>query len=657
MISISRMKKINNFRVRFSLVLVACFLLFNTYSQDNKDLTQAEELYASKHYFEASNFYRTVILDQRIDPSNNPDVYRHGIESFVKTNNYHNALDAFDQFSASDKYTFEDAHNHVLILLYVGDLVHAKNILSKSVVTASTDPKKERLETYMDQFNLSSLERGEGYAFDYDFYNAFYKGFAVEYIQKAPKILKDKKIIKESPWLDISDFYGPHFTFNQEKNVYEKNKKLKIKKHNGAAYYDSIGGVWFYSRLTNPKQDPLSAGLYWYDVKTKKETGFAYNRVDHYLGHPSLSESREVLWFTSNREGGFGGLDIWYCVKDQMGWGEPINAGDVINTDKDEMFPYEENGYLYFASNGHTILGGLDLYHVSLEGVDAKSVLEINTPIFPKKEDGVVSTDVNFNYEPSLAASNKQEFVTNQNQYLFDYLDYEKTGKFIKKYTLKRGKPDEIVLNEKIELFSTLKDKETGEAIATSQIEIIDVETSDTVVVATDSTGKIQANLERDKEYQISSGKEGYDPVMATLKTDEKVNEIVEKLEIRKTPDAPMVRLENILYNFNQFNLSKVGIAELDTLVLFLKENKDVTVEISSHTDCRGSDAYNLNLSAQRSKSCYNYLISQGVKKEKLVMKNYGESKLLNQCKDGVECPEELHQINRRTEFVLQFPK
>ncbi len=655
--SIDKMKSIRNLRLKFFLLIVNCFFLSSLFAQENKDLTQAEQLFASKHYFEASNYYRLIILDQRIDPSNNPDVYRHGIESFVKTNNYHYALDAFDQFSASDKYTFEDAHNHILILLYVGDLVHAKNILSKTVVTTSTDPKKERLETYMDQFNLASLERGEGYAFDYDFYNAFYKGFAVEYNQNAAKLIKDKKIIKESPWLDISEFYGPHFSFNQEKNVYEKNKKLKIKKHTGAAYYDSVGGIWFYSRLTNPKQDPLSAGLYWYDVKTKKETGFAYNRVDHYLGHPSLSESREVLWFTSNREGGFGGLDIWYCVKDQMGWGEPINAGDVINTSKDEMFPYEEKGYLYFASNGHTVLGGLDLYHVSLEGVDAKSVLAINTPIFPKKEDGVVSTDVNFNYEPSLAASTKQEFVTNQNQYLYDYLDYEQTGKFVKKYTLKRGKPDEIVLNEKIELFSTLKDKETGEVMATSQIEIIDVETSDTIVVATDSTGNIQANLERDKEYQISSGKEGYDPVMATLKTNEKVNEIVEKLEIRKTPDAPMVRLENILYNFNQFNLSKVGIAELDTLVLFLQENQDVTVEISSHTDCRGSDVYNLNLSAQRSKSCYNYLIAQGVKKEKLVMKNYGESKLLNQCKDGKECPEELHQINRRTEFVLQFPK
>jgi outer membrane protein OmpA-like peptidoglycan-associated protein len=95
----------------------------------------------------------------------------------------------------------------------------------------------------------------------------------------------------------------------------------------------------------------------------------------------------------------------------------------------------------------------------------------------------------------------------------------------------------------------------------------------------------------------------------------------------------------------------------LDTLAEFLKMNPDVKVDLSSHTDCRGTDEYNMKLSAQRGKSCFEYLISKGVKKESLIMKNYGETKLLNQCKDGVECEEDLHQINRRTEFVLKFPK
>jgi outer membrane protein OmpA-like peptidoglycan-associated protein len=102
--------------------------------------------------------------------------------------------------------------------------------------------------------------------------------------------------------------------------------------------------------------------------------------------------------------------------------------------------------------------------------------------------------------------------------------------------------------------------------------------------------------------------------------------------------------------------LSKIGKAELDTLVMFLKENKGVKVDISSHTDARGSDEYNMKLSAARSSSCLTYIVSKGITRDRLEVKNYGETKLLNHCDDGIECSEELHQVNRRTEFVLKFP-
>jgi outer membrane protein OmpA-like peptidoglycan-associated protein len=236
-------------------------------------------------------------------------------------------------------------------------------------------------------------------------------------------------------------------------------------------------------------------------------------------------------------------------------------------------------------------------------------------------------------------------------------LAYEKSGKFVKKYTLKKGKPDAIVLNDKIELFAAVKDKETGKDIKGNAVEIIDVATGDSVKIVSDSIGNIKTELDRNKEYQVSTGKEGYDPVMTKIDTKAKVNEITKDLSIRKTPSAPMVRMENILYNFNQFNLSNTGLAELDTLAEFLKMNPDVKIDLSSHTDSRGTNEYNNKLSGLRGKSCFDYLISKGVKKESLIMKNFGETKLLNQCKDGVECGEDLHEVNRRTEFVLKFPK
>lgn len=641
----------------FFTFFTALFLVNLVYSQENKNVQLAENLFSQKKYFESSNFYKKATLDDRIDPSSNGEIFKHAIESLIKSNQFYDAVAVFDQYSISDKYTFEDAYNHILLLLYVGDLTHAKNIMSKSVVAENKEVKKERLQQFIDQFNLNSLEKGEGYKFDFDFYKAFHNQYAIEFIQPVSKLIKDKTTLKETPWLDITNDFYAHFVYDESSSKFIKNKQLKGKKHQGAAFYDSLGGIWYYSRTVNKKSDPLTAGLFFFNEKTKKEEVFVYNRPDHFLGHPSLSDSRQVLWFSSNREGGIGGLDIWYCVKDQLGWGEPINAGPIINTEKDEAFPFEKGGFLYFASNGHSVLGGMDLYHVGIEGVEAKTALAVNTPIFPKEADGVTSTDVNFEYDPTLAGTSKMEFVNSQNQYLFDYLAYEKSGKFVKKYTLKKGKPDEIVLNDKIELFAAVKDKETGKDIKGNAVEIIDVATGDSVKIVSDSLGNIKTELDRNKEYQVSTGKEGYDPVMTKIETKEKVNEITKDLAIRKTPNAPMVRMENILYEFNQFNLSNTGLAELDTLAEFLKMNPDVKVDLSSHTDCRGSNEYNNKLSASRGKSCYEYLTKKGVKKESLIMKNFGETKLLNQCKDGVECGEELHQINRRTEFVLKFPK
>jgi outer membrane protein OmpA-like peptidoglycan-associated protein len=644
--------------IKSSIFLIFTLFLFNLiYSQENKNVQQAENLFSQKKFFESSSFYKKATLDDRIDPSSNGEIFKHAIESLIKSNQFYDAVAVFDQYSISDKYSFDDAYNHILLLLYVGDLLHAKNIMSKSIVTENTDVRKERLQQYIDQFNLNPLEKGEGYKFDYDFYKSFYSEHAIELYKSVGKLIKNKTLIKESPWLEITEDFYSHYIYNEGKSKYLKNKRLKGKKHQGAAFYDSIGEVWYYSRTINKKSDPLSAGLFFYNQKTKKEESFVYNRPDHFLAYPSLSDSRQVLWFSSNREGGIGGLDIWYCVKDQLGWGEPINAGPIINTEKDEAFPFEKAGHLYFASNGHSILGGMDLYHVGIEGVEAKTVLAVNTPIFPKEVDGVTSTDVNFEYDPTLAGTAKMEFVNSQNQYLFDYLAYEKSGKFVKKYTLKKGKPDAIILNEKIELFAAVKDKETGKDIKGNAVEIIDVATGDSVKIVSDSTGNIKTELDRNKEYQVSTGKEGYDPVMTKIDTKAKVNEVTKDLAIRKTPSSPMVRMENILYNFNQFNLSNTGLAELDTLAEFLKMNPDVKIDLSSHTDSRGTNEYNNKLSGLRGKSCYDYLTKKGVKKESLIMKNFGETKLLNQCKDGVECGEDLHEVNRRTEFVLKFSK
>jgi peptidoglycan-associated lipoprotein len=200
-----------------------------------------------------------------------------------------------------------------------------------------------------------------------------------------------------------------------------------------------------------------------------------------------------------------------------------------------------------------------------------------------------------------------------------------------------------------------IKDKESGQLLNEVNITFKEKVSGTVVEAKTDSVGLVSSTLVKDKKYVVTTEKIGYDPEMFdfTAKNDN----VTLETKIRKTGSGVMIRLENIVYEYDKANLSRSGKNQLDTLYRFLKENKKVSVELNSHTDSRGSEEYNLNLSKNRSLSCNNYLRAKGLKFNRVVMKNYGESKLVNHCADGVECTEELHQVNRRTEFVILFPK
>jgi len=200
-----------------------------------------------------------------------------------------------------------------------------------------------------------------------------------------------------------------------------------------------------------------------------------------------------------------------------------------------------------------------------------------------------------------------------------------------------------------------VKDKESGKLLNEVRVEFKDKVTGTIIQAVSDEFGVVSTSLISDKKYTLTTEKIGYDPVMVdfTAKNDDKPFDV----KIRKTAAGVMIRLENVVYEYDKANLSRSGKHQLDTLYRFLKENKKFLIELNSHTDCRGTEEYNIGLSKDRSLSCNNYLRSKGLKFSRVVMNNYGESKLINHCSDGVECPEDLHQVNRRTEFVLLFPK
>jgi outer membrane protein OmpA-like peptidoglycan-associated protein len=230
----------------------------------------------------------------------------------------------------------------------------------------------------------------------------------------------------------------------------------------------------------------------------------------------------------------------------------------------------------------------------------------------------------------------------------YSTVGYSKSEIVEKKFTIK----DKTVAYE-----LSVNDLENAGSLDSTKIELKNLTTNQDIAFNTDSTGTIKANLPKDENYQVTVTKLGYDPVVKQINTKDTIGKVLEKLDLRKTMAGISIRLDNIVYDYNKFDLSPNGQAELDTLISFFKENPEVFLKISSHTDARGPAAYNMDLSKKRSESCLNYILDKGIPKSRITVQNCGETKLLNKCRDRVECSEELHQINRRTEFIFTFSK
>lgn len=291
---------------------------------------------------------------------------------------------------------------------------------------------------------------------------------------------------------------------------------------------------------------------------------FPYNDVKAFsVGHAALSKNGNILYFTSDRPGGFGKTDIWYCEKQPDGkWGVPVNCGAEINTAQEEAFPTTGAvaGELYFSSRGRIGMGGYDIYSAKGEKNQWSKAQNLKYPVNTTSDD----------------------FYLVSNDGISGYFSSDREG----------GKGSDDIYS------------------FTYQAPVID---KPVVVV---------------------------EPVVEVPK---------------KSPFIPgkSYVMDKIYYNFNKSDIRPDAAKELDKLVAVLNEYPTIKIELSSHTDSRGNDAYNLGLSQRRAESAVGYLIAKGIAAERLTAKGYGETRLLNQCANGVQCTEAQHQLNRRTEFKV----
>ena len=529
------------------------------------------------------------------------------------------------------------------------------------------------------------------------------------------------------PFLNL---YSAELKGENAENPLVMRQHINSRWHDGTVSFDSLAkrvyftrnNVW-YSKVQKSKSGNLNLGIYFSDV-VKGEFGqeewgniipFDHNDPEYNLGHPSVSPDGRKLYFASDRPGGEGGIDIWVCQNLGNQWGAPENMGPRVNTPGDEMHPYSAaNGTLYFASNGHPGLGGLDLFFSRIGSSGPGNVFNMGYPMNTRGHDhglilindttgffasdrtgGQGSDDIyGCTIRPQLIRlagrvieKATKEPVPNANVVVKGpngqamrnaMVEMKPDGHFIvdlpyqEAYVLvsnatgynQAEKPvatnDDDLENLVIEMEKydylaegTVFDGETGQPLAGATVLLTDASGQEAARRTTDASGNYSFPLEKEREYRIQADKEGYFKQSARVNTRTATSPVIRN-DFRLFPLKvdQVVRLDNIFYDYNKWDIRPDAALELDKLVQTLTDNPTVAIELSSHTDCRGKDAYNMNLSQKRAKSAVDYLISKGIADARLKSKGYGESKPSEACKCE-KCTEEEHQRNRRTEFKV----
>ncbi|WP_448701111.1 OmpA family protein [Mucilaginibacter sp. AW1-3] len=412
--------------------------------------------------------------------------------------------------------------------------------------------------------------------------------------------------------------------------------------HMGAASFTADGNEMYFTLTRIPKKQPKDTSaiktirleIYWSRKEAatgewSKPLPFTYNNENWSTGDPYITPDGKTLYFASDMPGGKGGTDIYYSVKNTTNnWEAPVNI-TAVNTTGNERTPFLYRGNLYFSSDGGVGMGGLDVYKALLKNTTYGPPTNMAYPVNSPYDDFayMLTTD-----STGYLASNRPGGAGSDDIYSFTQ------------------KPPPTFLFE-----GTVYDVKTKQVIANSTVRLTK---SDGKVVEglSGADGKFSFRLDEKSNYKLHGEKKSYlsdNQTLTTVRANPAVpirkDLYLDKIELNKT-----IRLENIYYDLDESYIRDDAAAELDKLIKILKENPTIEIELASHTDSRGSDAYNMELSQARADAAVQYIVDIGdINPKRIKAKGYGKTRLLNKCKNGVNCTEAEHQLNRRTEFKI----
>ncbi|SMG33987.1 WD40-like Beta Propeller Repeat [Marivirga sericea] len=636
-----------------SLIIIGFLLLFNSCSVYKK----AEKKFEKGEFNSAINFYKQAVEKN----DNAAQALFYTAESYRLSNRLEIAAPYYEAAIESGYQEDEVFYNYALALKANSDYKNAKEVLESYLLKAN-NPEIKRLA----EFQLKNLYNIDEILEDQTFYTVKnLKDINTSAAEYAP-FFHDGELYFTSTRDEDGRVYkatGDNFS-----DIYKVDSKganvdtTEIEKlpsiinwtdaNEGSVAIDGRGRTMVFARGNTGKRKGLNdVNLYitrYRNGNWSEPELMRINDPNAWNSTPAFSEDGRTLYFSSTREGGFGGVDLYSATVNSRGqWGNVRNLGDKINTPEDEMFPSaSQDGKLYFSSNGHPGLGKLDIFVAERKGGDI-TISHLGKPMNSNKDDFAV-----FMYSPDRG-----------------FFSSDRPGGEGRDdiYTFKNEDPNLKIVNYFLAGVTTTNNSNDEEVILPgANVRIFSQDSVLLGEILTGQDGKFNFRVSEEEDYFIIAEKDNYFTTRKTFSTKGKsldkskldaliTNKVFEtEILLEEIILDKAFELENIYYDFDSANIRADAAIELDKLVTILEDNPPIKIELSSHTDARGDAAYNQELSKRRAESAVAYIISQGIDPSRIRARGYGESQLIIQDAKT----EEEHETNRRTEFkVTEYDK
>jgi len=453
------------------------------------------------------------------------------------------------------------------------------------------------------------------------------------------------------PFLDL---YGAEVADNGSlANVDKFSDKINTKYHESTTVFTKDGNTMYFTRNNyfNGKYKKDEKGINKLKIfrATREDDRWTnieelpFNSDLYSVAHPALSIDEKKLYFASDMPGTFGQSDLYVVdINDDGTFGEPKNLGKGINTEGRENFPFiSQDNELYFSSDGHVGLGGLDIFVLNLD-IEDSEIFNVGEPVNSPMDD--FSFIINTKTKKGYFASNRDGGQGDDDIY-----------SFLETKAIQWTCEQEIV--------GVVKDDKTNEPIAGAHVQLYDESNNSIDGIFTNREGKFKFKsiLACNKIYFVRASKKEYNTGEQLMPKQEEggLREATLLLEKEEVPFeigddlAVTLNIPIIYFDFDKSNIRDDAAVELEKVVAVMKKYPTLKIDVRSHTDSRGGDAYNKKLSQRRNESTRAYIISRGIDESRLIGAGYGEERLVNKCSNGVKCSEEEHQLNRRSEFIV----